>query len=202
MSTALVVLALQARLGDAASRAGSAARGSPERRRRRQRSARSSRPSTLVDLAVVDLQRVDQLVAQLRVHAGGDLEPHDLAEAAAAELVLDRLQQVVGLVGDVVVGVAGDPEERRGRRSPCRGRGRRGWRRSTSSSGTKVSPSSPIARKRPSSSFGTLTRATISVAALGVAEQHARGSATGSRCRGRAGRARSPAASAPGRPGS
>ena len=43
---------------------------------------------------------------------GLDLEPDDLAEAAAAQLLLDRLQQVVGLVGDVVVGVAGDPEER------------------------------------------------------------------------------------------
>ena len=29
-----------------------------------------------------------------------DLDAHDLAEAPAAQLVLDRLQQVVGLVGD------------------------------------------------------------------------------------------------------
>ena len=53
-----------------------------------------------------------QLVAQALAHPGVDLEPHDLAEAAPAQLLLDRLQQVVGLVGDVVVGVAGDPEER------------------------------------------------------------------------------------------
>ena len=64
----------------------------------------------VVDLAVLEPQGLDQLLAQLRVHPGGDLEPHDLAEAAAADLVLDRLQQVVGLVGDGEVGVAGDAE--------------------------------------------------------------------------------------------
>ena len=42
---------------------------------------------------------------------GADLEPHDLAEAPPAELVLDRLEQVVGLVGDLEVGVARDPEQ-------------------------------------------------------------------------------------------
>src|SRR6185295_19721862 len=64
----------------------------------------------VVHLPVLEPQRVDQLLAQLRVHAGGDLEAHDLAEAAAANLVLDRLQQVVRLVGDGEVGVAGDAE--------------------------------------------------------------------------------------------
>ena len=49
--------------------------------------------------------------AERRVHAGADLEPHDLAEAPAAQLVLDRLEQVVGLVGDLEVGVAGDAEQ-------------------------------------------------------------------------------------------
>ncbi len=67
-------------------------------------------PVDVVDLAVLQPQRVDQLLAQLRVHPGGDLQPHDLAEAAAADLVLDRLQQVVRLVGDGEVGVAGDAE--------------------------------------------------------------------------------------------
>ena len=43
--------------------------------------------------------------------SGADLDAHDLAEAPAAQLVLDRLQQVVGLVGDREVGVAGDAEE-------------------------------------------------------------------------------------------
>ena len=40
-----------------------------------------------------------------------DLDAHDLAEPPPAQLVLDRLQQVVGLVGDREVGVAGDAEE-------------------------------------------------------------------------------------------
>ncbi len=64
----------------------------------------------VVDLAVFQPQGADQLLAQLRVHPGGDLQPHDLAEAAAADLVLDRLQEVVGLVGNGEIGVAGDPE--------------------------------------------------------------------------------------------
>ena len=40
-----------------------------------------------------------------------DLEAHDLAEAPAAQLGLDGAQQVVGLVGDLEVGVARDAEE-------------------------------------------------------------------------------------------
>ena len=58
-----------------------------------------------------------------------DLEPHDLAEAPAAQLGLDGLQQVVGLVGDLEVGVARDAEDARGRGSPSPGTARRGWRR-------------------------------------------------------------------------
>ena len=45
-------------------------------------------------------------------HRGADLDAHDLAEAAAAQLVLDRAHEVVGLVGDREVGVARDPEDR------------------------------------------------------------------------------------------
>ena len=65
----------------------------------------------LVDLALLELQRLDQHPAQAGVHVGSDLEPDHLAEAAAADLLLDRLEEVVGLVGDVVVGVPGHPEE-------------------------------------------------------------------------------------------
>ena len=46
-----------------------------------------------------------------RVHARADLDAHDLAEAPPAQLVLDGLQQVVGLVGDLEVGVARDAED-------------------------------------------------------------------------------------------
>jgi hypothetical protein len=49
--------------------------------------------------------------AQRRIDAGPDLEPHDLAEASSSQLVLDRPQQVVGLVGDLKVRVARDPEQ-------------------------------------------------------------------------------------------
>ena len=69
-------------------------------------------PLDLVDLVVGRAERDHQLVAQPFAHPGVDFEPHDLAEATPPQLLLDRLQQVVGLVGDVVVGVAGDPEER------------------------------------------------------------------------------------------
>ena len=67
-------------------------------------------PPDLVDLAMLELQRLDQLLAQDRVHPGRDLEPHDLAEAPGADLLLDRLEEVVRLVGDGEVGVAGDAE--------------------------------------------------------------------------------------------
>ena len=62
------------------------------------------------DLVRLDAEALDELVAQAGVHARADLHPYDLAEAAPAQLVLDRLQQVVGLVGDGEVGVAGDLE--------------------------------------------------------------------------------------------
>ena len=68
-------------------------------------------PVDLVDLALVDLQRVAQPFAKPGAHRRVDLEPDHLAEAATAQLLLDGLEQVVGLVGDVVVGVAGDAEE-------------------------------------------------------------------------------------------
>ena len=105
----LVVLALQARLGDR--RPGRVAQlGVAGDVGDRVEVGEVDQAVDVVDLAVFEPQRLDQLLAQLRVHPGGDLEPHHLAEAAAAELVLDRLQEVVGLVGDGEVGVAGDPE--------------------------------------------------------------------------------------------
>ena len=75
-----------------------------------QRSARSSRPSTSTTWRSSIPSHSIRSVAQVGVHAGAHLEPHDLAEAAAAQLVLDGAQQVVGLVGDREVGVARDPE--------------------------------------------------------------------------------------------
>jgi len=65
-------------------------------------------PVDVVDLRLLDVERADQVLAQARVHLRAQLDPHDLAEAAAADLGLHGLEQVVGLVGDLVVGVAGD----------------------------------------------------------------------------------------------
>ena len=72
---------------------------------------RSSRPSTGVDLVVGDAQQLDQLRAQARRAARADLDAHDLAEAPPAQLVLDGLQQVGGVVGHLQVGVARHPED-------------------------------------------------------------------------------------------
>ncbi len=106
----LLVLALQARLGDRGPGLVAQLRPAARRVGHVAEVGEVDQPVDVVDLAVFEPQRVDQLGAQLRVHPGGDLEPHDLAEAAPAQLVLHRLQQVVGLVGDREVGVAGDPE--------------------------------------------------------------------------------------------
>ena len=118
---------------DRAARDGRRRRGSPTGRpgragRRRRRPAVSSTSS-----------QVDQVLAQLGVHVGAHLEPHDLAEAAPAQLVLHGAQQVVGLVGDREVGVARHAEDARGAGSPCPGTARPRWRAITDSSGTKTS---------------------------------------------------------------
>ena len=70
-------------------------------------------PVDLEDVLGLGLERPLELLAHVAAHARLDLDAHDLAEAPPAQLVLDRLQQVVGLVGDVEVGVARDPEDRR-----------------------------------------------------------------------------------------
>jgi hypothetical protein len=72
--------------------------------------AQVEQPLDVVHLYLVDPEPFDQPRAHRRVHAGADLEPHDLAEAPAPKLVLDRLEEVVGLVGHLEVGVARDPE--------------------------------------------------------------------------------------------
>ncbi len=71
----------------------------------------SSSPSTSYTCTSSTSEPFDQPGLQRRVHAGSDLQPDDLPEAPPPELVLDRLEQVVGLVGDLEVGVARDPEQ-------------------------------------------------------------------------------------------
>ena len=64
----------------------------------------------LEDFVLLEAQHLDQLFGECRVHRLRDLEPHHFAETAAADLFLDGFEQVVGFVGDVEVGVPGDPE--------------------------------------------------------------------------------------------
>ena len=75
------------------------------------RSSRSSRPGTSKTSSGSTSSELDDLLADDRAHPRADLDAHDVAEAPPAQLVLDRLQQVVGLVGDREVGVAGHAED-------------------------------------------------------------------------------------------
>ena len=72
--------------------------------------AHVEQPVDGVDFVLGHAGRSEQLAAQGRGAVGAELDPHDLAEAPATQLVLDRLQQVGGVVGDLQVGVAGDAE--------------------------------------------------------------------------------------------
>src|SRR5262247_581695 len=64
-----------------------------------------------VDVLLLHLQRMAQQLDHVRAHPGGDLQPNAEAEAAVAHLLLDRLEQVAGLVlFDLDVGVASDAE--------------------------------------------------------------------------------------------
>ena len=65
----------------------------------------------LEQLALVDVQRAHERRAQLLAHPRPDLDADHLAKAAPAQLGLDGTQQVVGLVVDGEVGVAGDAED-------------------------------------------------------------------------------------------
>ena len=65
----------------------------------------------LVDLVVPDRQLLANDGPHPRRHLIGDLEAHDAGKAQLAQFLLDRLQEVVGgVVVDLEVGAAGDPE--------------------------------------------------------------------------------------------
>ncbi len=66
----------------------------------------------LVDLLLLDPQGGDEPLAQPGIEPARELEADHLAEAATADLLLDGAAHVIRLIGDVVVGVAGDAEER------------------------------------------------------------------------------------------
>ena len=69
-------------------------------------------PADLVAVVLAEAEAAQQQRLRRVRHRPLDLEPDRLAEAPAAELLLDRQEQVVGLVLlDREVGVARDPEE-------------------------------------------------------------------------------------------
>ena len=96
----LVLVGLQPRLRDRRATAGRAAR--------RARGSSTIVPEVvevqqavdLEDVLGLDLERARDLLEHRLAHAGADLDAHGLAEAPRAQLLLDGLQQVVGLVGD------------------------------------------------------------------------------------------------------
>ncbi len=65
----------------------------------------------LVDLVVAHGEPLAKPVEHAARGGGRHLDAHDVAEAAAAELGLDGLEQVVGVVRHLEVGVTGDAEE-------------------------------------------------------------------------------------------
>ena len=69
------------------------------------------RPLDLVHLVLRHLETGDQTGAHRPRGGSRHLEPNGVAEAPAAELRLHGLEQVVGVVGELEVGVARDPED-------------------------------------------------------------------------------------------
>ncbi len=65
-----------------------------------------------VDLRLVRLEAALEPGDHLGRCRGAHLDPHDVAEATATELTLDRLEEVRCVVGDLEVGVARHPEHR------------------------------------------------------------------------------------------
>ena len=69
-------------------------------------------PADLVHVRVVDVEAQLEPLDHRARHLRGDLQANDVAEAAPPQLELDRLEQVVGLVGDLEVRVPRDAEDR------------------------------------------------------------------------------------------
>ena len=65
-----------------------------------------------VDVVGPDAEPRHEALAQRPGGGGRDLQPDDVAEAAPPELGFDRLEQVVGVVGELEVCVPRDPEQR------------------------------------------------------------------------------------------
>ena len=110
-----------------------------------------------IDLVGLHTQQRGQLAAQVVGHGRSDLDAHHLAEAPPAQLVLDGLQQVGGLVGHLEVGVARHAKDVVVDDLDSREQESRWWAIRSSSAMNVVE--SPRATKRGRISVGTLTRA-------------------------------------------
>ena len=129
---------------------------------------RSSGRAVERHVVVLEVELAEQQLEHLGRHAVLDLEAHGPAEPAAAQLHLDRGEQVVGLLLlEREVGVAGDAERPSGPRRPCPGTGVESCAAITCSSGTKRSPSG--SGRNRGSSGGTFTRAKRRSSGVGVA---------------------------------
>ena len=113
-----------------------------------------------------DVELGDQQVEDVLVDRLLDLEPDRRAEPAPQQLLLQRREQVLGVVLlDLEVLVAGHPERVDARAPPCRGTAASGASAMTSSSGTnRWSPTGTNREKIG----GTLTRAKCSLPVLGL----------------------------------
>ena len=140
-------------------------------------------PAYVVDVRVLDLEGGDQLVAQAWVHAVVDLDADDLAEAPAAKLGLDRLEQVVGLVRHLEVSVARDAEDAAIDDLHAREQGVEVVRDDLFERHEDVLVDR-TSTKRGSSSFGTSRARTTRAGRCRARARARRGSATGSRCTG------------------
>ena len=126
---ALAVLALQARLGHRRPRRGAQLAEAGQLHDLPQ-VVEVEQALDLVDLALLDLERRRPASARSSwLIPASTSSAHDLAEAPPAQLGLDGLEQVVGLVGDLEVGVAGDAEDAVVDDLHAREQARRGWRR-------------------------------------------------------------------------
>ena len=139
----------------------------------------------LVDLIVLDAEPLLQPLQHRPRRRARDLEPDRVAEPPALQLLLDRLEQVVGVVRDLEVGVARDAEDGalddlHPREEPVE----EVRDHVLEHQQLAVVPGGEEARQ----ALGHLDPGEALLAGLGVAREHAEAEREARRCRGSAGR--------------